>query len=194
MDVDQLLELLLHGNQLKRTARTGWVQRGVPLPENVAAHTFGVVYATLLLAEVVEQPIDLAAALAMAALHDLPEGLTTDIPTPAWRFLPSGAKTSAERQAMAQIAGETPTGGRLLAWWEELLANETAEAHLVHDADKLDQYLQAVVYEQQTGNRLLQEFWLVAHRFHYPQAQAVYDELRRRVSRSVGQYASTTEH
>jgi putative hydrolase of HD superfamily len=182
MDVDQLLELLLHGNQLKRTARTGWVQRGVPLPENVAAHTFGVVYATLLLAEVVEQPIDLAAALAMAALHDLPEGLTTDIPTPAWRFLPSGAKTSAERQAMAQIAGETPTGGRLLAWWEELLANETAEAHLVHDADKLDQYLQAVVYEQQTGNRLLQEFWLVAHRFHTPQAQAVYDELRRRAA------------
>jgi len=81
---------------------------------------------------------------------------------------------------MEQIAGETPTGRRLLAWWEEMLANETAEAQLVHDADKLDQYLQAVVYEQQTGNRLLQEFWLVAHRFHYPQAQAVYDELRRR--------------
>ena len=185
MDVDRLLELLLHGNQLKRTARTGWVQRGVPLAENVAAHTFGVVYATLLLAELVERPIDLAAALAMAALHDLPEGLTTDIPTPAWRFLPSGSKTSAERQAMEQIAGETPVGRRLLTWWEELLLNETAEAQLVHDADKLDQYLQAVVYEQQTGNRQLQEFWLVAHRFHYPQAQAVYDELRRR--RGVGQ-------
>ncbi len=188
MEVDRILELLLHGNQLKRTARTGWVQRGVPLPENVAAHTFGVVYATLLLAELVERPIDLAAALAMAALHDLPEGLTTDIPTPAWRFLPSGSKTSAERQAMEQIAGETPVGRRLLAWWEELLLNETAEAQLVHDADKIDQYLQAVVYEQQTGNRLLQEFWLVAHRFYYPQAQAVYDELRRRRG-VVGQYS-----
>ena len=63
MDVDRLLELLLHGNQLKRTARTGWVQRGVPLPENVAAHTFGVVYATLLLADLVEQPIDMACLL-----------------------------------------------------------------------------------------------------------------------------------
>ncbi len=95
MDVDDKLALLLHGNQLKRTARTGWVQRGVPLPENVAAHTFGVVYAALLLAEWVERPVDLAAVLAMAALHDLPEGLTTDIPTPAWRFLPSGSKTAA---------------------------------------------------------------------------------------------------
>ena len=73
MDVDDQLALLLHGNQLKRTTRTGWVQRGVPLPENVAAHTFGVVYAVLLLAEWVKRPIDLAAALAMAALHDLPE-------------------------------------------------------------------------------------------------------------------------
>ena len=180
MDVDDKLALLLHGNQLKRTARTGWVQRGVPLPENVAAHTFGVVYAALLLAEWVERPVDLAAVLAMAALHDLPEGLTTDIPTPAWRFLPSGSKAAAERQAMEQIAGQTPVGRRLLAWWEELLANETPEAQLVHDADKLDQYLQAYVYEQQTGNRALQEFWLVAHRFYYPQAQAVYDELRRR--------------
>lgn len=180
MDTTQLLDLLLHGNQLKRTARTGWVQRGVPLPENVAAHSYGVVVATLLLAELVEPPIDLAAALAMAALHDLPEGLTTDIPTPAWRFLPTGAKTAAERAAMTTIAGASPTGARLLAWWEELLLNETPEARLVHDADKLDQYLQAWVYEQQTANRQLEEFWVVAHGFHYPQAQAVYDEIRRR--------------
>lgn len=180
MDTNRLLELLMHGNQLKRTTRTGWAQRGVPLPENVAAHTFGVVFAVLLLAELVDRPIDLAAALAMAALHDLPEGLTTDIPTPAWRLLPSGAKTAAERQAMETIAADTPAARPLLAWWEELLRNESAEAQLVHDADKLDQYLQAYVYERQTGNRQLEEFWLVAHRFHYPQAQAVYDELRRR--------------
>ena len=170
----------MHGNQLKRTARAGWVQRGVPLPENVAAHTFGVVYAALLLAELVELPVDLAAVLAMAALHDLPEGLTTDIPTPAWRFLPTGAKTAAERRAMETIAGETAAGGRLLALWEEFLLNESAEARLVHDADKLDQYLQAYVYEQQTGNRQLEEFWVVAHEFYYPQAQAVYDGLRAR--------------
>lgn len=180
MDTTHLLDLLLHGNQLKRTARAGWVQRGVPLPENVAAHTFGVIYAALLLAELVEPPVDLAAVLAMAALHDLPEGLTTDIPTPAWRFLPAGAKTAAERRAMETIAGETAAGARLLAWWEELLRNESAEARLVHDADKLDQYLQAYVYEQQTGNRQLEEFWVVAHEFHYPQAQAVYEVLRAR--------------
>ncbi len=180
MDVSRILELLMHGNQLKRTTRTGWAQRGVPLPENVAAHSYGVIYTALVLAELVEPQPDLAAALAMAALHDLPEGLTTDIPTPAWRFLPTGAKTEAEQRAMTTIVGDAPFGPRLLNWWETLRLNETPEARLVHDADKLDQYLQAYVYERQTGNRQLEEFWVVAHRFHYPQAQAIYDELRAR--------------
>lgn len=180
MDVDQMLNVLQHGNQLKRTTRTGWAQRGVPAPEDVAAHSYGVVYATLLLSEFIDEPIDLATALAMAALHDLPEGLTTDIPTPAWRFLPPGAKVAAERQAMEQIVADSPTSARWLAWWEEFRRNDTAEARLVHDADKIDQYLQAWVYELQTGNRRLEEFWRVPHVFHFAPAQAIYDELRRR--------------
>ncbi len=196
MDVSRALEMLLHGNQLKRTARTGWAQRGVPSPENVAAHSFGVVYTTLLLAELVERPIDLATALALAALHDLPEALTTDIPTPVWRFLPSCSKTDAERQAMTQIAGEGTVGARWLAWWEEMRLNESAEAQLVHDADRLDLYLQAHVYELHTGNRQLEEFWRVVHHFFYPQAQAIYDELRRRRGAGDGDNISAlnTEH
>lgn len=54
MDVTAVLKTLLHGNQLKRTARTGWVQRGVPNAENVAAHSYGVVFTTLVLAQTAE--------------------------------------------------------------------------------------------------------------------------------------------
>lgn len=178
MDVTTILNTLFHANQLKQTARTGWVQRGVPQAENVAAHSYGVVLATLLLAQVVEEPIDTAKALAMAALHDLAEGLTTDIPTPAWRFLPAGSKRAAERQAMEQILGDAPFAVPMLELWEELHLNTTAEAHLVHDADRIDLYLQAVVYEQQTGNHRLEEFWRVAAEFHYPQSQAIYEALQ----------------
>ncbi len=177
MEADELLTLLLHGNQLKRTTRTGWAQRGVPVPENVAAHSFGVVYTALALAELVDPPIDVAALLAMAALHDLAEGLTTDIPTPAWRFLPPGAKAAAERQALEQIVAHAPVRPRWLAWWEDLARNETPAARLVHDADKLETYLQAYVYERQTGNRQLEEFWAKPHAFHFPVVQAVYDLL-----------------
>lgn len=180
MNITSTLSVLFHGNQLKRTARTGWVQRGVPNAENVAAHSFGVVFATLVLAELIDEPIDLGEALAMAALHDLPEGLTTDIPTPAWRYLPPGIKTAVERSAMQEILADDEIAASLMPLWEALHENETTVAKLVHDADKLDQFLQAIMYEEQTGNRQLTEFWERPHQFHYPQAQALYDALRAR--------------
>jgi putative hydrolase of HD superfamily len=177
MDVTAVLNTLLHGNQLKRTPRTGWVQRGVPNAENVAAHSFGVVFVALVLAQTIEEPLDLGRLLAIAALHDLPEALTTDIPTPAWRYLPPDIKTEVERGAMQEMLAEVAFAPALLDLWEELHAASTPEAKLVHDADKLEMFLQAMVYEKQTGNKQLAEFWERPYRFHYPQAQAIYDAL-----------------
>ena len=178
MDGSATLQLLLHGNQLKRTVRTGWVQRGVPNPENVAAHSFGVAFAVLTLAAQLTEPIDLERALGMAVLHDLPEGLTTDIPTPAWRFLPANIKTTVEREAMNEIlAGMPAIAPTLLSYWEELHANQTIEAKLVHDADLLDLLVQAYQYEQQTGNQHLAEFWDDVGAFHFLASQAVFDAL-----------------
>ena len=181
MDVTAVLNTLLHGNQLKRTPRTGWVQRGVPNAENVAAHSFGVVFVALTLAQVCEESVegnfDLGRLLAIAALHDLPEALTTDIPTPAWRFLPPGIKTDVERGSMQEMLADTEFAPTFMDFWEELHANKTAEAKLVHDADKLEMFLQASIYEKQTGNKQLEEFWKRPYTFHYPQAQAIYDYL-----------------
>lgn len=178
MDVTAVLKTLLHGNQLKRTARTGWVQRGVPNAESVAAHSYGVVFATLVLAQVTPEPVDLAKALTLAALHDLPEGLTTDIPKPAWRYLPAGVKTAVERHAMQDILQDTLYAASFLSFWEELHEKKTAEAQLVDDADKLDMFVQALVYEEQTGNQHLAEFWQQPYTFYTPIAQAIYDQLR----------------
>ena len=177
MDVTAVINLLRHGNQLKQAARTGWVQRGVPEAENVAAHSYGVVFAALVLAQLIDEPVDLGQVLAMAALHDLPEGLTTDIPTPAWRFLPPNVKTAVERGAMGEILDDVPFAPQMMALWEELHEGETAVARLVHDADKIDMFLQAIIYEEQTGNRHLAEFWTKPYTFHFPQAQAIYERL-----------------
>lgn len=178
MTADDILTFLLHGNQLKRTVRTGWVQRGVPNAESVAAHSYGVAFAALLLLQLIEEPLNAGKVLAMALLHDLPEGLTTDIPTPAWRYLPSGIKTKVERGAMEEILGTAEPTTDLLALWEEFDAGQTAEARLIHDADKIDMFLQALVYEEQTANKHLREFWAVPHRFHFSEAQAIYERLR----------------
>jgi putative hydrolase of HD superfamily len=185
MQTQQMIELLRHGNQLKRTARTGWVQRGVVDAESVADHSYGVVFTALVLAQLVKEPLNLADVLAMATLHDLAEALTSDIPAPAWRFLPSGIKTDSERRAMVAIVSETAVSELWMDWWERLQAADTPEARLVKDADKLDQFLQALTYEMQTGNQQLGEFWAVPHQFYFPEAQAVYDELRRERGRGV---------
>lgn len=179
MTVLSLLGLLKHGNQLKRTPRTGWVQRGVPQAENVAAHTFGMAYTALILAPHIDPTLDVGHLLAMCLLHDLPEALTTDVPAPAWHYLPAGIKEDVERGVLGQMVGEGEQAGVLLALWEEMNASNTAVAKLVHDADKIDMYLQALMYEQQTGNQQLAEFWAIPYHFHYPLCQEIYDALRR---------------
>lgn len=178
MNVQSTLIVLLHANQLKRTARTGWVQRGVVNAENVATHTFGMAFTAMIMAPYIDDPVDMGKLLTLALLHDLPEALTTDIPSPAWRYLPAGIKIDVERGAMQEMLAGNDQAEQLLDLWEELHGDESAEARLVHDADRLDMFIQARMYEEQTGNKQLEEFWSTPYRFYYPQCQAIYDALR----------------
>jgi putative hydrolase of HD superfamily len=180
MEANDIVQLLLHGNQLKRTARTGWAQRGVAQGENVAAHSYGVAFTALVLARLIEAPSDLGKLLSLAILHDLPEGLTSDIPAPAWRYVQDNIKAQMEQAALQEIVGGTPHEGPFLALWQELANNESVEARLVHDADKIDLYLQALVYEEQTGNKHLADFWERDYHFHFAVAETVYQQLRKR--------------
>lgn len=179
--MDAWLALIEHGLRLKLTPRSGWVQRGVPQAESVAAHSYGVALTTLLLAQLVDRPLDLARALQMAILHDLPEALTGDIARPVQRFFPSPErstlKQAIERNALRELTADLPLAAAWQALWDELEAEVSAEAQLVHDADQLDLYAQAWAYEQQTGNRRLAEFWERPPQFHFAAARVLYDAL-----------------
>lgn len=183
MKPEDVLRVLQYGNQLKRTARTGWVQRGVPQAENVAAHSYGVAFTALVLAQLVTEPLDLGRVLALALLHDLPESVTTDIPPRVWRLMPAGMKQEAEQQAMGEIFGDLPVAPAMLALWEELVANETAEAKLVHDADKLELFLQAANYEAESGSSRLAEFWQKRPSFHFPVAETLFEAISKSIGR-----------
>jgi putative hydrolase of HD superfamily len=180
MDPSIVIRLLLHGNRLKQTPRTGWALRGVPAPESVAAHSYGVAYTAMALAQIIDEQIELGKLLALALMHDLPEGTSSDIPAPSWEYMPPGIKESVEESIMDEIlAGDSYTT-LLKELWKEWQLGASAEAKLVDDADKLDRYLQALVYENQTSNRTLGEFWEKPAKFHYQQAQAIYEELKSR--------------
>ncbi|MEZ4386737.1 MAG: HD domain-containing protein [Candidatus Krumholzibacteriia bacterium] len=154
---DRWLDLLLEANILKTTPRTGWHLRGVPSPEDVAAHSWGTAMVALTLAEMSDEPYDHGQLLSLAILHDLAEAEVSDIPRLAVRFLPEGAKAAAEAGALAEMLDGLPVAGRWTELMEAYKREATPEARLVRDADRLEFLLQAWVYRETTGNRRLQQ-------------------------------------
>jgi putative hydrolase of HD superfamily len=172
---DSILQLLLHANQLKRIPRTGWVMRGVADAESVSDHTFGVAFVSLVLAQFLERSIDTAKLLSMALIHDLPEAVLSDIPAPALRHIPRDVKGAAEAEVLKRLVDELPQREKWQAWWREFAERASVEAKIVHDADRIDMLIQALVYEETTGNRWLEQFW----------AQTTPDSFELEASRSV---------
>jgi putative hydrolase of HD superfamily len=181
MKPDSALALLLRANQLKLVPRTGWMMRGVPDAESVSDHTFGVAFIALVLAQLMEQSVDVKKLLTIALIHDLPEAVLSDIPSPASRHLPPTAKTTAEGEVLHALLDGFPSAEQWEDWWRAFEDRGTIEGKLVRDADRLDMLLQAYVYEQTTGNRRLEEFWADSSRdaFACQVSQSIFDALRK---------------
>ena len=179
MNTDPLLAVVLHANRLKRVPRTGWVMRGVVDGESVSDHSFGVAFIALALAQVAEPDVDTTKLLTMALIHDMPEAVLSDIPSPALRHLSSDVKAMAERHVLGDLLAELPELEIWRVWWKELEERSSLEARLVRDADLLDMLLQAYVYEETTGNRWLEEFWrdVSPASFECPVSRSLFDAL-----------------
>jgi putative hydrolase of HD superfamily len=184
-----ILEYLEHVNVLKRLPRTGWLLNGVIPCESVADHSCAVALLTLGLAETVNEdwaaeglvrPLDVGQIVTIAVVHDLAEGLLTDLPKRSTELLGKAAKHAAEAKAMAIILGAVANGDKYARLWEDYNSAATPEARLVRDADKLEMVHQALVYER-AGQNTLQEFWEVGE-WHYAASAHVYADLRRQRS------------
>jgi putative hydrolase of HD superfamily len=165
LNQSRVLDLLLQAERLKIVQRGGWAIRGLPEVESVADHSYGVIFIALVLSQLIqetetpEEPIDRAKVLTMALIHDLPESLITDIPAPATRYFPAGAKSQAELNALDDMLRNISFGNELRTLWQEFEDCTSIEARLVHDADRLELLLQAYIYERATANQELVEFW-----------------------------------
>jgi putative hydrolase of HD superfamily len=181
IEMNSMLSLALHAAQLKRIPRMGWLIRGAPLggqPENVAAHSFGVVFITMLLLDSEDSGLDREVALRMAIVHDLAESLIGDLPRPLRRFIPDEVKYTAERAALDEILAEYPQSDALRSAWEQYAEGTSVEARLVKDADRLDMMIQAYLYEQ-AGQKNLDDFWQsrYATSFYTATAKTMFVEL-----------------
>jgi len=161
-----MLSALIELQRLKRLERTGWTLRGLPNgTESVAAHSFGVTVAAMLLADKIKargSEIDIERVLKMALLHDWAETRVGDMPRTAMKYFGAEVRTKAESAAFADIVSSIgavePDYQSLYQDYEQ---RDSLEARLVKVADIIDLLIQAYALEQ-AGAKGLDEFWEVA--------------------------------
>ena len=146
LDLDALHAQIVEAFALKHTPRAGWLRVGVPQPESVAAHSWGVAWLVLALCP---PELDLGRALAIAVLHDAAEARVGDI-TPHDN-VPKAEKHRLEREAMQALLAPLPRAASLEALWMEYETQSTPEGRWVKACDKLDMALQAQIYAEDPG-------------------------------------------
>ncbi len=141
---------------LDRIARAGFVLRGVPEPESVAAHSHFVSLMALLCCDEYPDLFDKGKALTMALIHDLCEARLMDIPMPAADAFLRDAKEKAEQAITEDMFEGFPA--TYAAYHQEMLDAQTPEAKLIRGLDKAQMMMKIVMYERE-GKGRLREFW-----------------------------------
>lgn len=140
--IERIVEVLLTAGRLKRTKRTGWVERGIPEAESVADHSFRVALMALLLSPV---GLDRGKILKMAVLHDLAESVVGDL-TPQSPDYPS--KPQREFTVLKALLAPFDEKEEFLELWSEFETGLTPEARFVREIDRLEAAVQATEYKR----------------------------------------------
>lgn len=157
-----MISTLIELQRLKTLDRTGWTLRGqAPGAESVAAHSYGVALAAMMLADEVRArgvEVDMERVLRVALMHDWAEARLGDMPRTAVEYFGAATRRQAERAAFDDIVRETAQAGNYSALHEDYESRESLEARLVKAADIIDLLVQALAFER-AGVRGLDEFW-----------------------------------
>ena len=185
-DCEALLEQFQRLEGLDLIPRTGYLQRGIRDPESVAEHSWHVATIAWSLLPYV-QPLNDVRALELGLLHDVGERLIGDLPRPARRLFPEGAKEEAEEIAMGEVLAASGERGKALA--AELRTGTSLEARFIHHCDHFQLLLKTATYaDWQRGSSsqffddLMAKSTIQAARNDNAQF-AIFDELREALGR-----------
>ncbi len=162
----RLARLLFESSLLKRIERTGYSYLGTGR-ENVAAHSFGVVFCAFVISQQFKGKVDENKVLKMALFHDFVEARTGD-----FNAVNKLYNRSDERRALEEALEDLPFAKEVLNLYEEYRKNETLEAQIVHDADVLDLIIQ--LKEQRDLNNPFAERWI-----NYAKRRLILDESKK---------------
>ncbi len=174
--------------KLKRVPRKGWVsQVGIEAPESVADHSFGCAVLAMCLGDL--KGLDMEKLLRLALLHDLHEALIGDYDAFDKQRIGDAQAKKNQQQSIKDVFAALPQAisEKYVRLAEEYLRQETPEARLVKQIDKLEMVLQALQYEKEGYDRgKLQAFWDgVEGALPDPDLKAVFELLKKKRCRSV---------
>lgn len=161
--IERIIKLFQDIHPLDQVPRAGYVLRGVPHPESVAAHSHFMSLLALVMLEAHPEGFDREKTLAMALVHDLSEARIMDIPMPYADAYMKQAKTEAEQAIIEDMLGGVSP--RLAALHQEFIDASTPEARLLRGLDKAQMMLKILCYEREHRGRL-DEFWVNPKNFN----------------------------
>mmetsp|Transcript_59105 Transcript_59105/g.97713 ORF Transcript_59105/g.97713 Transcript_59105/m.97713 type:complete len:247 (+) Transcript_59105:11-751(+) len=162
-----LLEFAYLMGDLKRTKRTGWVRKKVHEPESVADHMYRMAVMSWVFGDQLPHyntdgatnttSTSTAKLMKMALVHDMIEAICGDIvPIERISGVSKQQKYDLEHAAIIKIRDEylknTDVGQEMYDLWMEYEGQQTSEAKLIKDLDKLDMIIQAEEYEKLPQN------------------------------------------
>jgi putative hydrolase of HD superfamily len=159
-----MLSILIEIQRLKRLERTGWTLRGLaPGAESVAAHSYGVAVAAMMLADELQArgvAVDMERLLRVALMHDWAEARLGDMPRTGSAYFNADERRRAERAAFDDIVSQSGAGleTKYSELHEDYEQRGSLEARLVKAADIIDLLVQVLAFER-AGARGLDEFW-----------------------------------
>lgn len=148
-------QLLKYSEKIKHLPRRGWLRTNIDNPETVGAHSWQMSLIALYLSTTsIKKEYDFNHVIKLCICHDLAESKIGDITPKDAAYSTKGER---EQKAMKEIAQEA-NFPLLIELFAEYEANQTPEAKLANDLDKIDMLIQARYYEKEYADKNLGEF------------------------------------
>ena len=132
---------------LKKILRQGWIDKlSIDKSESVADHTFSMAMMGMIFSD--SENYNTEKILKIILLHDLAESITGDM-TP--EQIPKEEKITLENKMMGKILRDLPSTlqKQYNMLWDEYQSNNSNEAKIVHQIDRLEMALQAKIYSNE---------------------------------------------
>ena len=187
--MENLLDFLIEVGKLKRMPRRGWVINQIKNPESIAEHVFRAAILGWVLGEK-KKGFNIEKLIKIVLIHDLCEVYSGDI-TPYDSILPKSKKLlkelmrtwprfsngekkkrfsrkyKKEKEGLEKLISKLPLKLKkeIKTLWLDYEKGLTPEGRFFHQADRMENFLQAYEYWKKYNNPPLGPWWLWAREF-----------------------------